>query len=183
MNSEIKSDYFQWLCDMVHIDQIDKSYWILAKDLFGIEFYSLVEHDENRGYDGLELRDEYMSELGFPNYITIGGGCTVLEMLVALARRIDFETSNPYDENATDQTAFWFWEMIDNLGLLIFDDDDYAENGGYYHVENIVSKWLNRDYSESGYGGIFPLNVYFNDQREVEIWYQMSAYLAEKMAS
>jgi hypothetical protein len=41
---------------------------------------------------------------------------------------------------------------------------------------------LNRRlYTTSGYGGLFPLEEPKEDQRKVEIWYQMMAYLGENL--
>ena len=131
MRSDVYQDYFQWLCEMVHIDQEDRSYWILAKDLHQHPFYSLIPHDENRASDGLELREDYLHFINYPKYVSIDGECTVFEMLVALARRMDFETSDPYDkDDYNDRTAYWFWEMMDNLGLIVFSDDCYVEYDG-----------------------------------------------------
>lgn len=180
---DINQDYFQWLCELVHVDQVDTSYWILAKDLYRKEFYSLVPHDENRASDGLELREEYMREINYPKYISIDRECSVLEMLIALARRMDFETGDPYDlNNSNDKTAYWFWEMIDNLGLLPYCDDDYVDFGGMTQVDGILDEFLERGYSWDGHGGLFPLDSSEEDQRDVEIWYQMNAYLMEKNA-
>lgn len=183
MRSDVYQDYFQWLCEMVHIDQEDRSYWILAKDLHQHPFYSLIPHDENRASDGLELREDYLHMINYPKYVSIDGECTVFEMLVALARRMDFETSDPYDkDDYHDRTAYWFWEMMDNLGLIVFSDDCYVEYDGMANVERIIDRFLERRYSRSGDGGLFPLYRGRGDQRNVEIWYQMSAYLMEKEA-
>ena len=180
-----EQDYFHWLCELVHIDQEDASYWILAKDLYQKEFYSLVPHDENRGYDGIELREEYLRDIGYPKYLTIDGECSVLEMLIGLARRMDFETSDPYDlDNGIDRTAYWFWEMMDNLGLSDFTDDAYAEmkDRAVVYVDWILENLLSRKYEPTGAGGLFPLSDCHENQCNVEIWYQMNAYLLEKYA-
>ena len=39
--------------------------------------------------------------------------------------------------------------------------------------------FINRQYEANGEGGLFPLKGVCEDQREVEIWYQMNAYLYE----
>ena len=176
---DVEQWYFNWLCDLIHADQIDRSYYILMKDLHKKEFTSIVEHDENRAYDGMELREECLKELGYPKYVTIDGPCSVLEMLIGLARRMDFETSDPYEEEGHDRTTYWFWEMIENLGLTIFDDDSYVDMEGQIFVDSIVDRLVERRYEENGEGGIFPLRHTTEDQRDVEIWYQMHMYLAE----
>jgi len=100
---------------------------------------------------------------------------------VALAQRMDFETTGAYDENSvgSDRTAYWFWEMMDNLGLTAYDDDSYVDLDGTTYVEQIIDEFVNREYDYDGTGGIFPLKHAEKDQRNVEIWYQMSAYLYE----
>lgn len=172
--------YFNWLCDLVHMDQEDTSYYILAKDLFRKEFVSLVEHDENRAYDGIELREECGEELEYPLYEHMSDTeCNLLEMLIGLARRIDFETSDPYDDGRGDRTSYWFWEMIDNLGLMAYDDESYVELEGQIYVDSILDALIDRRYCPNGTGGLFPLRYPEEDQTKVEIWYQMCAYLAE----
>lgn len=179
--SFLTQGYFEYLCEVIHVDQIERSYWILAHDLFKRPFYSLIPHDENRASDGLELREEYLRELHYPKYADIEGECSVLEMLIGLARRMDFETSDPYDlSDSTDRTSYWFWEMIDNLGLLAFDDESYVEYGGMTYVDREIDRLLKRAYSRNGRGGLFPLERNRCDQRNVELWYQMNNYLTER---
>ena len=179
---DVEQDYFHWLCELVDIEQENRSYWLIAKDLHRKAFTYIVEHDENRASDGIELREEYLHEVNYPRYVSIDGECSVLEMLIALARRLDFETSDPYDTtDIFDRTSYWFWELMDNLGLIVFSDDVYVEYEGMTQVDRIVDILLNREYEEDGSGGgLFPLNYYSEDQRDVEIWYQMNAYLAER---
>ena len=177
----IEQDYFQWLCDQVHIEQDFVSYRLLARDLHRRPFIYSVDHDENRAGDGLELREDYMRDSGYPGYADIWGECSVFEMIVALARRMDFETSDPYDLGDTnDRMAFWFWDIMDNLGLTKFSDDVYIEEDGDIMVDYIVDQLLNRNYDPDGYGGMFPLEKNVEDQRSVEIWNQMNAYLSER---
>lgn len=176
----VGQDYFNWLCELVHIDQIERTYWLLAKDLHRKAFIALIDRDENRASDGLELREEYSREINYDGYLDMDRECSVFEMLVALARRMDFETSDPNDPYDTrDSTSYWFWEMIENLGLIEFDDNSYVELEGQTYVDWILDGFIHRQYGADGRGGIFPLREVCEDQRDVEIWYQMSAYLME----
>ena len=178
---DIERDYFQWLCELVGINRMEKSYYALAKDLHYNKFYALVPHDENRASDGKELREDYLRMVNYPKYIEIEGECTMLEMLIALAKRMDFETSDPYElGEEVDRTAFWFWEMMDNIGLSAFSDDNYYRCGGRYEVNKIIEKFLERKYTKRGIGGIFPLRESKKDQRSTEIWGQMNSYLMER---
>ena len=181
----VEQDYFHWLCEMVNIEQEGKCYWNLAWTLHKIAFYPLIEHDENRAYDGVELREVYLREVNYPECIEIDGDCSVFEMLIALSRRMEFETTDPYngdienytDSDLNDRTSYWFWEILKNLGLDKYSDEDYYYFGGQHEVYEIVDYMLSRSYSWNGEGGMFPLNNPTCDQRGVEIWYQMCAYL------
>ena len=179
--------YFEWLKDLVGADQQIRSYDILLLVLHHKQFRSYVDHDENRAFDGLELRDEFLEEsrIGHCDWNGVDPDlpCSVLEMMIALARRMDFETSDPYEDELSglnDKTAYWFWEMIENLGLTEVDDDAYSEKWAKAYVDSVIDALVERRYTYSGEGGLFPLDYPEEDQRDIEIWYQMSAYLAER---
>ncbi len=179
---DMKQDYFHWLCELIHVEQFEKSYWLLADCLHRRIFVPYVEHDENRESDGMELRNEYLREIGYPKYHELDEECTMLEMLIALARHMDFETGDVFVRDSfDDRTDIWFWEMMDNLGLSQFDDANFGDLGGsaYVHVDAIIDRLLDREYKPDGSGGLFPLKYPIEDQRNVEIWYQMAAYLNE----
>jgi hypothetical protein len=42
-----------------------------------------------------------------------------------------------------------------------------------------LHKLNNRTYSKLGKGGLFPLRSSAYDQRKVELWYQMAAFMTE----
>ena len=181
MNAE--HEYFKWLCGIVGSRQRVRDYGILLLTLHHTDFISYVDHDENRAYDGMELRDEFLEEVGRVDWggLDMDAPCSLLEMMIGLARRMDFETSDPYEDDlGYDRTAFWFWEMIDNLGLSEIDDETYAEEWCHDYVETVLQTLVERRYSYDGEGGLFPLSCAGEDQRDIEIWYQMSAYLAER---
>lgn len=181
MKFDVNQDYFHWLCELVNIEQEDTSYWLLAKDLHRMPFYSLVPHDENRAMDGVTLREDYLNMVNAAKYVRLDlDECTLLEMLVALAQRINYETEDAHRE--VDHTAKWFWEMMDNLGLSEFSDDNYVRENGVVEVDDILERLVERGYSRNGRGGLFPLQRPECDQRKAEIWYQMNAYLLEKDA-
>ena len=175
--SGIRQDYFQWLCEQMHVDTGVASYWLLFNDLHSIEFVSYIAHDENRAADGIALREEYFSDSPWINYEALEGPCTVLEMMVGLSKRMDFEMSDPVVD--TEQPAKYFWEMLSNLGLMTYSDDAYVDLDGLYNVKEIVENMVERNYEPSGRGGLFPRKYAAADQREVEIWYQMQGYLQE----
>lgn len=169
-----QAKYYQWLCDLVKVNQEDKSYWILFKDLHRKEFYWTVPNDDNRGIDGKLLREKFMVEED--SLIPIDGPCSMLEMIIGLALRMEDTMADP-DEG--DRTVQWFWEMLDNAGLSKFTDDAYYDLFGQVYVDEILDKILGRTYKRNGKGGLFPLEMPSKNQRKVELWYQMSAYLLE----
>lgn len=172
-DSEIKAEYFEWL---TYIVGLDKNSLLLAKELHKREFYSIVGNDSNRAEDGKHLRDIFEEETLFRDYSCLNGPCSVLEMLIALAIRIESILEEPTEENRTEQ---WFWEMLKNLGLDKFTDDEFYPQGGPEQIERKLTVLLERQYTRSGKGGLFPLKVAKKDQRKTEIWYQLSAYLIE----
>lgn len=175
--SEVKSDYFQWLCGIVHADDPDGSFYSLMRALFEHEFRWSVDNDSNRAEDGECLRDDFADQSLYLDYSSIGGPCNVLEMMVALAGRINQDIM--WSPN-NDRTIVWFWEMISNLGLDEYDDDHWEEPRSRMMVDFVLDRWLYRWYRPDGVGGIFPLEDPLEDQRDVEIWYQMNTYFLEK---
>lgn len=175
--SEVKSDYFQWLCGIVHADDPDSSFYSLMRALFEHEFRWSVDNDGNRAVDGEDLREDFADQSLYLDYSSIGGPCNVLEMLIALAIRIDDEIMwCPND----DRTVVWFWEMIGNLGLDEYNDENWEEPKSRAMVDYILDIWLDRRYRPDGIGGVFPMNCPDEDQRSMEIWYQMNRYFLEK---
>lgn len=140
--------------------------------LFHNEFTFRMSRDRNRAEDGVALRRKYLNA---PRNPELPGWqtepCTVLEMLIALAIRVDNEYIG--DPNRPNPGAF-FWEMVENLRLIpILSAYGMREN------RKKLRKWLDRGFEYNGFGSIFPLHQPRNDQREIEIWDQMNAYLFE----
>lgn len=163
-------EYFEWLLEKVDFDNDHCGYEELLRYLHSVEFTSRIPKDENRVIDGLNLRDEFMCDRNIDGYIE--GPCSVLEMLVAFSIRIEMDiTGDP----GNDDLSRWFWVMLDNLGLLKYDDRHFDEE----EVEEIVNIFLERKYSRDGRGGLFPLFHPKTNQRETELWYQMQRYLTE----
>lgn len=175
----IVNDYFQWLCEMVRMDTYEDSYYFLAKVLYEKPFSWFVPNDDNRGMDGLKIRDEFGEETNWfttLEWSLLNNSCTVFEMLIGLARRIADIMDQPDEE---DQTVKWFWVLIENLGLEKYTDADFYNRYGSARVNHKLDILLDRTYKRNGEGGLFPLKLAKKDQRKVEIWYQMSAYLVE----
>ena len=73
----------------------------------------------------------------------------------------------------------WFWHLIETLDLEQFNDrkyDDHAQE----EIAEILDRVIWRTYAPNGDGGLFPLRNPTKDQRKVELWYQLNAYLLEQ---
>lgn len=166
----MSSEYFDYLCRIVGRKDI---YSTLLRKLYSMEFYPIVPYDDNRCVDGIHLREQYTDFVGAqaPSLVP-GGKCKILEMLIALAIRLEFELAqSEYEQPARK----WFWLLIENLDLL------KAKDGTSYlaSVESKIKILVERSYNPNGRGGLFPLRYPKRDQRDVEIWYQMTDYILE----
>lgn len=174
-------DYFYWLCEMVCVDgrYTDESYWILAKALWDTEYYWSIDRDENRAKNVSILRYRYCNIGGFDGY---DGKPSVLEVLVMLSENM-YDILDDLD--GEDQRPIYFWEMIDNLGLSLYSDYEFNAAGEdrvmlyFRRIDQKLSRWMDRKFRYSGHGSPFPLRDAREDQRDVELWYQMNAYLIE----
>lgn len=166
--------YLQWLYSQVadvKLRNPARTYWSLMRVLYKKMFVWTVPNDDNRVADGKDLRYEFFRD----NHITaverswLELECSMLEMLVALSRTLAFEI----DGNSRE----CFWHFMQVLGL-----DIYADNRQIPHdeVDDILDTVIWRRYRSDGHGGLFPLKkTPLQDQRDVELWYQLNAYLLE----
>lgn len=160
--------YFKWLYGQVGSTK-RKTHWNLLRQLHTKEFVWVVPNDDNRLEDGRDLRHEFCEDEDLAaSDEWMHYGCSMLEMLVALSRRLQFEDDKPARE--------WFWELMFNLNLVEFTDDHELPK---QEIDEILDEVIWRTYQENGQGGLFPLKWPEEDQRDVEIWYQLSAYLQE----
>ncbi len=166
--------YFRWLYRQVadpHSKDLSLSYWKLLKELFSREFTWTVPHDDNRAEDGKELRSEFIHEedLTRVDQTWMEVGCSMLEMMVGLSRRLSFEADGP--------PYYWFWMLMDNIGLGGLSDNRRLPKK---KIEETLDRVIFRTYKRNGLGGLFPLAKTRKDQRKVELWYQMAEYLQEQ---
>ena len=169
------NDYFKWLYDLVCGKRYSKqiSYKKLLMRLHNTEFRYLIPRDENRAEDGISLRYRFINYCDDIDYAEscLDGPCSVLEMMVALAIRCEEDIMD--DPNVGERTGQWFWGMIVNLGLGSMTDDRFDK----YLVDEIIDRFLDREYEPNGKGGLFTVRHTDRDLRDVEIWYQMCWYL------
>jgi hypothetical protein len=168
--------YFEWLysqaCSIKRKNPA-RTYWKLFKILFTKEFIWFVPNDDNRAEDGKDLRWQFLHckemEPGDVDQHWLFMDCSMLEMFIGLSRRLAFLTNAEPDE--------WFWELLENLDLRKYNDSVHIPRS---EVEDALDRVIWRTYRRNGHGGLFPLIRAREDQREVELWYQMQAYLLER---
>lgn len=178
MNEHLDEVYLDWLVAQVTSSRqrgpnAVRTYYKLLKLFHDTEFFWLVANDDNRILDGLELRNEFIHETGYPldedDEVWASAGCSVLEMLIGLSRRLsDLDDGEP---------RVWFWKMVRNLGLDQFDDQIEFDP---FEVEEALSTFIYRTYKRDGTGGLFPLKHAKENQRKMELWYQLNLYLMEQ---
>lgn len=168
--------YLSWLYSQVASVKTrarSRTHWNLLRQMHHTIFVALVSHDENRIADARDLKYEFLAEAedeqGDLNWMR--SPCSMLELFIILSRQLAFEMD--------DDAKPWFWHLIETLELEQFNDREYDE-----HSQEVVAEALDRviwrQYEPSGQGGLFPLRSPYGDQREVELWYQLNAYLLEQ---
>ena len=175
--------YFEWLYSQVMDMQntnLVSSFSHVCMHLHSVEFNDSVPYDENRTKEGLELREEFIaahsSVIDIEDYAELHGSskATVLEMMIALARR----AALLYDPDRIT-AQIWFGMFLDNLRLTMYNDAHYRASRDDIKIARIVARFNNRTYAMNGRGGMFPLRKPRSDQRNVELWFQMGAYMTE----
>lgn len=166
MTPRADRDYFEWLTDQIEIHKNNPhTYRDVLERLHNTEFVWIVPNDDNRVQDGIDLRTEFHGEFRRK----FQKGTSVLEVLIALSRRIAF--------TAGGDPRLWAWQLFENLGLHKASDPLTGQKS--HRVEHILEALIWRTYGRDGQGGFFPLQRFLDDQTKVEIWQQMNAYVAE----
>lgn len=180
----IEEGYIRWLYEKVGLGTREYGdYWRVIKRLFKRKFISLVKNDDNRISDALALRRQFEDEYGYregtvDNIFGDFTGCTMLEMMVAFAMRIQSDIM--WDPDNEDRTPFWFWSMLRNAGLdLKACQDGYFGKDQLIYLENLLDRVINRTYTKTGNGSFFPVFKCRKDMRKTELWYQMQFWIGE----
>lgn len=128
----------------------------------------MVPNDDNRLEDARDMRKRFYK--GRATKLMFREGISVLEVIVALSRRCAF--------NGGNEPEWWAQKLLENLGLLEMTNP--LSRGQKERIDEILYALIWRQYEKNGSGGFFPLKEHVaEDQTEVEIWYQMSAYIRE----
>lgn len=172
MSEPIENLYFNWLCAKVthvKVPTPSNTHWKLLRKLHTTEYVFVLPNDKNRADDGVELRLDFLREARVRDEEPWHHEpCSVLEMLIAFAYRAAFQ----FDEVTPQE---WFWLFLKNMGLADFVDSHYREG----KATDILERFVWRTYASNGVGGsIFPMRDPPQDQRQVEIWYQLFDYMS-----
>jgi hypothetical protein len=171
-NDQLREDYLGWLAPQLGIENGNpgKTYNELLIAMFEKEFGWVLPMDENRMVDGTDLRVEYARKHHIrPNTLEFLGGCSFLEVLIGLSRRLSFA--------AGEDAPGWAWQLICNLELHKMPDP--LTRHKYRKVQEIMDGVIGRTYAPDGTGGFFPLAWPDDDQTTVELWYQMHSFVEE----
>lgn len=139
-------------------------------------------NDSDRAADGTDLRYSFMADSNLMNtehiYNVFKTPCSFLELCVGLADRMAVILYRPSDG---PKVHLFFWEMMDNLGLLEYTNAHIADGSVKADdIFKIVDDVNMRKYDRNGVGGLFPLKDAAEDQRNVELWYQMTNYINQQ---
>jgi hypothetical protein len=164
--------YIAWLyaqISNVNLRSSRRTHWALMSTLYTCEFVALVPNDDNRVEDIKDLKKEFLFDAEIPYaQPTWFEHCSFLELLIVLSRLLDFETDFGIE--------YCFWHLLENIGLSEYNDNKkFSEQ----EVEEIVDTVVSRNYDRNGRGGLFPLEKSRDDQREIDLWYQLNAYVIQ----
>lgn len=176
MSSYLDEAYLTWLYSQVSPVKArpkSRTYWSLLRRMHETAFVWFIPNDDNRAEDGRDLRHEFLEQerVSLPDQVDsyfLQEPCSFLEMLIALSRRLAFE--------AEGGPRWWFWHLMMNIGLEPLNDSMRAIEE---EVEEVLERVIFRTYDYDGTGGLFPLENAEDDQRKVELWYQLQNYLIE----
>lgn len=170
-NDSIITKYHDWLFSMVCDNEHPiYNYDILLDYVNEKEFEYSIFLDKNRASDGLSLRYRYGLLTGKDVNLALSSKqSSIFEVMIALAIRCNEML------NVEDCVPFLFWTMMKSLGLENMTNDIFSKK----KVDNVLERFLERRFSYNGKGGLFTIKNPRQDMREIEIWYQMHAYLNE----
>jgi hypothetical protein len=162
--TELDNDYYMWLCELVRAGENGgngdkhgerrRTYWNLCTALYCKEFSWSVPNDDNRAFEGKNLREKFCEENGieyivdqFPEEVSM------LELVIGLAYRCETIMDGSDSERPMSD---WFWKIMRNAGLDAFDDGNF-DTMDDSEVDEILDRIIERTYQRNGVGGLFPL--------------------------
>ena len=167
---------------ILYTRQTRNSYFQVTQIMHGIKFKSLVPNDDNRIADADDMRQlflkDHMGRSMDEFTIFVASEVSIFEVLITLANRAQGMIELP--------RSLVFDHFMTNLGLCEYRDWTFKVTNhmdlNTQHVIQILKRFNDRTYMEDGTGGgLFPMHHGgHGDQREVELWYQMGAWMKER---
>ena len=152
---------------------------LLMLTLLNMEFYSDIhDFDKNRMSDAMKLRRSYMEETHLEDEEFYEIPPSVLEVLIALAYRIENDILSESDGITAEDMFNMF---LENMGIDFIFDWEWDDDKEVY-IQLQACRFMDRLYNADGSdGGIFVLkhpdkNV---DLRTKDIWMQAQHWLRE----
>lgn len=169
--------YFRWLYDLV-VPVLDSqglsSYGVVCTAMHNIIFKDQVPYDSNRVAAAAELRNWFLASNPdiFPHdrNDVLTRDASIFEVLIRLAHDANFMIELDSQK--------WFQIFLKNLGLDLYSDN-YCLDHRTGHIFRVLRRFNERTYRPDGKGGLFPLKNPGGDQRKIELWYQMGAWVNE----
>ena len=178
LSDEFSRRYFEYL---VYENIVAKPSWIpILEILHSRDYYSMMIMDNSREGDGKLLRDNFMAKINGQDAITFNSSpwadvpCSMLEMMIALSNRLVYEFYS-VDDDIYPMSTIIFASMMDSLGINV--EMDSQED-----IENIITRFIRREYSPDGEGSLFDLRgkTVDIDWRDLPIWNQAMAWVTLK---
>lgn len=158
-NSE--TGYFEWLYSKI---ENGYDYRTLCYHLYSIPFNPIHVLDKNRVIDGLLLREEFGIYLDTP--------CSIFEVMIGLALRCENEIMRRWDSDE-DESYRWFAIMLESIGIAHMNGSNYDPQ----YVDEKIYILNNNLFERDGTGGWFKVENSSKDMRDLDVWYQLQAYL------
>lgn len=188
----MQPEYFEWLVSKVTSPAVpaDESARAVMGTLHSIRVRSLpMLDDEPRLMDGKQLRIEYEDECRKRATAPEDAAdpdadlCTVLEMLVALSRRMDDIMRDPLDPSSSAPS--WFWGMVSTMVGQSYYPCCYWSfpvNSATVHIiSDCALRFLGRQYDGSGHNGNIFVGLHPSvDVRELDIWTQACWFMSAR---
>lgn len=164
-----RTRYFKWLVRKVANGKQAREYSRLLEVLDSVDFIYIQDKDENRLADAIDNRAQYEYDNDIPR---MEEPISLFEVLASLAIRCEEGIMGDWDKG--DRTSKWFWIMINNSGLYIYNNKNFDKD----EVRSIINRILTRKYNRDGSnGGLFYIPDTAKDLRKVDIWTQLMWWL------
>lgn len=180
--NENYEEYYRWLISLISppptLTTYIHRYGMLLFELWRREFawFDAYEGEESRAMDGKTLRDQFIMDFDRTPDAVPQGPCTVLEMLIAFALRIDTQV---HDWRLGNRPWEWIEMFIDNLGLgeLVDCHINPVRDAGYINAR--LETWMAHDIGRKGEGGLFRFKKPLLTIGNLDNWAQMNRWIIE----